>query len=282
MRITAILTSYNRRDKTVACLRSYFDQELPDDFALDAVLVDDGSSDGTPEAVHALERPVEVIRGTGDLYWSSGMATAEERALESLPDYLLWLNDDVVLDRDAVKRLLDVAQSSEAAVIAVGAVRDPDTGELTYTGVRRHRFHPLRFDAVTPQQPPAAVDTFMGNVVLIPRAAYTAVGPIDGDFDHAAADYDYGMRARRAGIVNLLAPSTVGTCGVDHSSTPWRDPSLPLKKRVGLLFGRKGVPPRTRARYLRRYGGPFWPIFWCGPYIRFGISLLRPSGWRRR
>ena len=51
MRITALLASHNRRPKTLACLSSYFAQEVPDDVTLSAVLVDDGSTDGTADAV---------------------------------------------------------------------------------------------------------------------------------------------------------------------------------------------------------------------------------------
>ena len=42
-----MLTSHTRRDRTLACLRSFYSQSLPSSLALDAVLVDDGSTDGT-------------------------------------------------------------------------------------------------------------------------------------------------------------------------------------------------------------------------------------------
>jgi GT2 family glycosyltransferase len=281
MRITAILTCHNRREKSLACLRSYFDQRIPDSFALDAVLVDDGSSDGTVEAVRALGKPVVIIRGAGDLYWAAGMALAEERAKQSSPDYLLWLNDDGVLDLDALARLVAVERSYKRKCIVIGALRDPDNGELTYSGIRRHRFHPLRFDRIPPERQPVAVDTFEGNVVLVPRAVALSVGHIDGQFAHAAADWDYGLRARKAGVVNLLAPGTVGSCPYDHSFAPWLEPSLPLRERRELLFGRKGVPPRSRARFLKRHGGLLWPVFWASPYARFALSLVRPALLRR-
>ena len=83
MRVVAILTCHNRREKTLACLRSYFDQALRFPANLEVVLVDDGSSDGTAEAVRALgASSVEIVAGSGDLYWAAGMALAEERALE--------------------------------------------------------------------------------------------------------------------------------------------------------------------------------------------------------
>ncbi len=136
MKVTAILAS-----QTVAPGRS--NASTPtfasrrESTTLAAVLVDDGSVDGTAESVRQGFPAVEVIGGDGELYWAGAMALAERAALAHRPDYLLWLNDDVVLDRDALARLIETCDSRAGRCIAVGALRDPVTGELTYSGVRR-------------------------------------------------------------------------------------------------------------------------------------------------
>jgi len=277
MRIVAILTSHNRREKTLACLLSYLDQALRSSANLDAVLVDDGSSDGTAEAVRNLRSSVTVIRGAGDLYWAGGMALAEKDALRRAPDYLLWLNDDVILDRDAVERLLDVAKASDSTCIVVGAVRDPITGEISYSGLRRYDCHPLRYERVGPVDRPLAVETFNGNVVLLPIAVAVSIGGIDGEFAHGAADYYYGLRATKAGVINLLAPGTVGTCSWDSPYKPWLNLSIPFRERLRLLLGPKCLPPKSFARYLRRHGGRAWLIFWVALYVKFATVSLREA-----
>lgn len=272
MRTTAILASHNRREKTLRCLRSYFDQEVEPGMVLEAVLLDDASSDGTAEAVRDRFPAVQVLGGTGDLYWAGGMALAERAALVTNPDFLLWLNDDVVLDQGALRRLLDTA-GPDAMHIAVGALRDPVTAEITYAGFRRRGRHPLRMDLVRPLEAPVPVDAFHGNVVLVPRPAALGVGPIDGALGHDAADLDYGLRARQAGIASLLAPDTLGTCARDHPRASWQH--RPLKERIRLLLGPKGAPPGARARFLRRHGGPLWPFFWLVLYVRAVPRLMR-------
>jgi GT2 family glycosyltransferase len=72
---------------TLACLHSYFSQDAPDT-ELRAVMVDDGSSDGTGDAVSAAFAATEVLRAVGDLFWARGMAVTGERAIRSDPDYL--------------------------------------------------------------------------------------------------------------------------------------------------------------------------------------------------
>ncbi len=281
MKITAILASHNRRSQTVACLTSVFRQRLDGDVELEIVLVDDGSSDGTAEEVHARFPQVTVVHGDGSLYWAAAMARAEREAAASRPEYLLWLNDDVVLEPDALATLLEASRASPSSIV-VGALRDPGTGDITYSGVRRRGWHPLRFERVEPDGSLARCDTFNGNVVLVPRAIYEALGGIDDRFSHAAADFDYGLRALRLGFGCLVAPKPVGECARPTVTYPWRDRELAVRERWRLLFDRKGLPPRSLARYLRRHGGPLWPIYWAAPYARAAFASLRPSRpWKR-
>jgi GT2 family glycosyltransferase len=275
VRVTAILTSHNRCERTLLCLRSFYCQRFDTPIALESVLVDDCSTDGTEAEVRRVFPDTKVVRGSGHLYWACGMAVAERVASTKDPDYLLWLNDDVTLDPGAVATLLRAEEAvGRGQCIVAGAVRDPQTGTTTYSGVRRHRFHPLRMHRVEPGDQPKVIETFNGNVVLVSRRARRAIGPIDGAFSHAQADLDYGLRARRAGIACLLAPGTVGTCRPGNEAAPWRDVSLLKRQRLRLLLGRKGLPPRSAARFLRRHGGPLWMIFWIAPYARAIPAVL--------
>lgn len=277
MNVTAILASHNRREQTLACLGSYFGQEVDPAMDLEAVLVDDGSTDATAGAVRGHFERARVIEGDGTLFWAGAMAIAEDAALRSSPDYLLWLNDDVVLDPGALSLLIDVTDSESQPSIAVGALRDPENGTVTYSGVRRTGLHPLRFERITPGVRPVPIQTFNGNVVLVPRAVTGMVGSFDGAFVHAGADFDYGLRAADAGVSNVLAPGTVGTCPPNPGPQPWLDPSAPIHRRVSELLGPKGAPPRARARYLRRHGGPAWPVFWLASYARAAADMARPD-----
>jgi glycosyltransferase involved in cell wall biosynthesis len=275
--VTAILTAHNRRELTLACLRSYFSQDAPGT-VLRAVLVDDGSSDGTADAVLSAFPAAEVICATGDLFWARGMATAEARAVQTCPDFLLWLNDDVVLYPDALRRLLSAAEvCGQRPVVVAGAVCDPETGATTYGGLRRRDWHPMRFALVEPGVAPAAVDTVHGNVLLVPRVTYRLLGGIDGHFAHSYADCDYGLRLRQAGGQNLLSSGRVGTCAPNDIMTVNLSLALPLSVRWRFFHSRKGRPLGSQARYLRRHGGPFWPFFLLPPYVRLLIGRAPPD-----
>ena len=282
MKITAILTCHNRRDATVRCLDRLFAQAFrgPPP-ALDAVVVDDGSTDGTSEALRRSFGSARVVAADGTLYWARGMQLAESHAMADHPAFLLWLNDDVALEETALDVLLTTAEAHPDAIV-VGALSDPETGAVTYSGVLRSRWHPLRTRVVEPGAHPRDADTFNGNVVLIPRGVHDRVGSIDGRFAHAHADFDYGFRARQAGFRIVVAPGTVGTCRRATRAGTFEDTTLPLRRRWELVQSPTGLPLRSHARYMRRHGGVIWPLFWSAPYAKLIASAIsrglpRPS-----
>ena len=91
--IAAILTCFNRKEKTRKCLESLF-RILPD---CDVYITDDGSTDGTNEMLHKYFPQVYVVSGNGNLFWSRGMYTAWKEAVKGNYEYYLWLNDDIEL-----------------------------------------------------------------------------------------------------------------------------------------------------------------------------------------
>jgi GT2 family glycosyltransferase/glycosyltransferase involved in cell wall biosynthesis len=270
--ISALLTCHNRREHTLACLESLRANAIPG-ITVDVHLVDDASNDGTAEAVAAAYPDVEITVGTGDLFWGGGMRLAFTRAAPARPDYLLWLNDDVVLDHDALERLLatyaTLCAARQPLSVVVGSTRDPETGATTYGGVRRtSRLRRMAFALVTPTDTPQPCDTMNGNVVLIPRSVYSVMGNIDEKFIHAGGDTDYGLRARSAGCQVFLAPGHVGTCSVNPRAGTFRDETLSRRERLRQVASPKGLPVAEWAALSRRHGGPLWPALVLSPYVR--------------
>ena len=162
IRIAAVMTVHNRRALTLECLDSLRAQQVPGG-ALDVFVVDDGSTDGTAEAVTQHHPDVRLLCGNGDLYWNGGMRRALDEAMAGDYDYYLWMNDDTKLVGDAVIALLlqteqQLRERGHVPVIVVGTTRHPETGEHTYGGqVRLFRWRRLRWTLVQPGNRTAAV-----------------------------------------------------------------------------------------------------------------------------
>lgn len=282
IRIAGLTTCHNRRAKTLAALEALFAQTLPPATHLTIYVVDDGSTDGTSEAIGERYPEVVLLHGDGNLFNNGGMRMAFAAALENDFDYYLWFNDDTTLYLDALLRLLTTAQTLSAKhgprCLVVGSTADPETGTLTYGGVRRtSRWRPLRFELVPPAAQPQRCDTMNGNCVLVPRAVVELVGNLDPAFVHAIGDYDYGLRATLHGCSVWIAPGFVGSCARNSPSNTWVDQTLSLGERWRRVLGPKGLPPSQWRVFAQRHAGFAWPLYWLTPYLQLVLSALRPG-----
>lgn len=277
--IGVLLTCFNRKPKTLACLDALFHQSLPSDVTLTVYLVDDGSTDGTGNAIAQTYPQVKLFTGNGNLFWNGGMRFAFSEAMKDDPDYYLWLNDDTIIIRDAVKILLQVsqelAQKGEKDAIVSGSTRDPQTGQTTYGGVvRENAFHPFRYKLLEPNQEAQECGTVHGNCLLMPRSVVEKVGNLDPNFIHYLGDWDYGLRARQKDCTVWIAPGHLGTCSLNPQVTKVAASSLDegLKKvnsPKGLAFSDVTLQSFDEWKvFTQRHGGIVWPIFWILPYRR--------------
>ncbi|MEM3433164.1 MAG: glycosyltransferase family 2 protein [Candidatus Methanomethyliaceae archaeon] len=280
--LAALLTVHNRRATTLACLDALLGQLLPAGIRLSVFLVDDGSTDGTAEAVRERFPEVRLLQGSGSLFWNGGMRLAFSKALKEGFDYYLWLNDDTHLYPGALHVLLETSLKLGPEAIVVGSVQDPHTGAHTYGGVvRSNRYRPLRFSLVAPGEAPRLVDTMNGNCVLIPRQVAEKVGNLDPNFTHSMGDFDYGLRARRLGFGVWVAPGYVGTCARNSMKGTWCDSALPLRERWRKVREVKGLPPEEWRVFAQRYAGSLWPVYWLSPYLRLLLSSVTVKVRRR-
>ncbi|GAA0671106.1 hypothetical protein GCM10010193_24120 [Kitasatospora atroaurantiaca] len=286
-RITVLMTSHNRRVKTLAALASLRQQRgLSDGTSLSVHLVDAGSSDGTAEAVAENFPEVEVTVVGTDVFWGEGMRLASHHSREaagSAWDYQLWLNDDVELDDDALSQLLATEEQVGGEAIVVGAVRSRDGARTTYSGRRRTlpRWHPRwhHFSLVDPTGKPALCDTCNGNVLLVPRTVRGRLGDIDARFKHSMGDFDYGLRARRVGIPVYVAPRHVGACDNNPPGVGAMEPGIGAREALRRLVSQRELPPRQWWAYCGRHLWPWAPLLMIAPYVN---TALRAAVLARR
>lgn len=131
-RIAALLTCFNRKEKTRECLTSLFSI----DSSIDVYLVDDGSTDGTSKMVKELFPQVNLINGIGNLFWTKGMHLAWSEALKHDYDYYLWLNDDVILYPYFLEELYQCHSEAGAMSVITGVIVDRNTKQVIYGGTR--------------------------------------------------------------------------------------------------------------------------------------------------
>ena len=186
MRIACLVACYNRRDTTVRALRAPCSRRWcpASTCSSTSSLTDDGSTDGTADAVARMWPGAIIRHGDGSLFWAvHGPGRTVRR--RHRPDYYLWLNDDTLLDPGALATLLRVSADHPQAIVHP----DPRPRDR---GVHLRRAqptgdHPIRhgeLHATTEANVHHGFDTFEGNRADPGRAVHDAVGLIDDEFPH--------------------------------------------------------------------------------------------------
>lgn len=278
--IAALMTCHDRVASTTQSVRSLKSQTVSG-VSVDLFLVDDGSSDGTAQAVLEVFPQATILTGDGNLYWCGGVRWAFKEAICKEYDFYFWLNDDTILDQGALARMLDTYRTASQvacdAAIIVGSTRDPRTGLFTYGGWRRYltptgliswRQTPPRMDV------PLSCDTMNGNCVLISKSVVDRIGNIDAVFVHNMGDLDYGLRATKSGCRIYIAPGYCGTCASNDRPVARAERKLPLSMCWKQLLGPKGFPVKAWGVFTYRHKGPLWFLAWLKPYVLFWFKSI--------
>ena len=220
MKIAVLITCHNRRDTTIRCLRSLLPQLTVDDSLF---IVDDGSTDGTESAIkgllYAASSMVKIISGDGSLFWAKGMNLAWNMAVtaDCRYDFYLWLNDDVVLQNDAITGLTnDWKLTGDSFSVIVGACASDETLKHSSYGATNGSDERIIPNGVGPR---SASGWFNGNVVLVPHRTFLSIGMISPDYSHGRADYDYAERLRSLDICQMGACMIGSKCCFDQEDT---------------------------------------------------------------
>ena len=242
------------------------------------VVVDDGSTDGSPEWVAEHHVDFHLLRGDGSLWWSGAVNMGVEYAMAELAsDYvLLWL-DDLVPDERYFHNVAALVASNTESIVG-SLVRDFHTKERwsnlhcfsPATGISRRRGRKCR---------PRHLRWVTGMGVLVPAEVVRRIGLWDAArFPQYFGDMDYCLRASKAGVEVACMESMVIYNRTEYSSYLGTNLRTFLKS---LSPGNKGSRYNLaiRARFLRTHcSTPAWVLTYLAYYLKYAFStLLRAS-----
>lgn len=275
MRIAVLLTTFNRKEKTIACLQCLDDQVIGQEIKLEIFLTDDASTDGTADAVKERYPSAHVYHGNGSLFWAGGTRNSWENALATDPDYFLLLNDDTSLYPDSLERLLknntETSSQYSTPVLTIGTTQDKESGKISYGGRKLYSKRKLASYQVHSETDAMECDLGNANIMLIPRNMVKQIGILSSRFVHGIADFEYTMRSKRAGFKVLVAPGIHGTCTRDHGKN-WKSGDTRLKDRIKYLYSPKGLAYKEYLYFIRKY----FPADLPASFFKLWLKTLFP------
>jgi GT2 family glycosyltransferase len=289
--VTAIVLSYNGRGLLEVVLPSLAAQTRP---AQELIVVDDGSSDGTPEWLASAWPDVRVVR----LHTNVGITAALNRGVEAAEgEYLALLNNDLELEPEWLSEMAaGLTRHPDAASVACKLRSYYDRSRLDGTGDVLAR-NVVAFPRGRGELDEGQYDheeeilTATAGAALYRASAFAEVGPFDESFRAYLEDVDWGLRAQLAGLRSWYLPRAVAyhMGGATTGGTGDRFYlMLHHRNRIGVVV--KGFPLSVLARnarpILREQAGTFVHGVrqrTLGVYLRAWLGALRLlPGWLRQ
>ena len=211
-KVCVLILNRDRRQDTLACLESLLPNDYPN---LDVVLLDNASSDDSAAAVRAAyPQTVTVIETGGNLGYAAGNNVGIEWARAHGADYVLLLNEDTIVARDFITRLVEVSQPRPEVGFLGPLVYHHDEPQLIQSAGgaitpdwRTYHLGQNQLDAGQYAQP-YEVAWVTGCSILMRMSAVERIGMLDPEFFIYSEEVDWCLRAGRAGFAGLVVPSS--------------------------------------------------------------------------
>lgn len=202
--IAAIVVNWNGRDLTLRLLRSLREINYENFYV---IVVDNGSSDGSGDAFRSAFPDIEIIELDMNYGYSEGINKGIKRAEELNADFYWVFNNDVVVKRDTLSKLLEAMNSDPKIGIAGPIVRDFSTGKVAHAGYRINMWFGWMKEIGMPlSYTPYEVDSAFGCSNLIRSDVVKDMGMFDRDYNVYFDETDFNTRARRKGWKVVVVP----------------------------------------------------------------------------
>jgi hypothetical protein len=284
-RVSVIIVNFNTKDILLDCIRNLQKSNYND---LEIIVIDNGSEDGSYEAVTKLFPDVKAIKSE-----NIGLAAGSNLGYKnSTGDYLLYLGSDAFPDSDAISGLVNYFELNQG----IGAATCQLVMRDKTIDMDAHRGFPTPWAALThfsklnklfPKSKifnqyfmgwknlsvPHEIDLCISHFMMIPRKVLEEVNLWDEDFFVYGEDVDMCYRIKLAGYKIMYLP--------EWKAVHYKGVSVGIRKESRDLSNStkdirlKMSKERTTAMKLfyKKHYSKKYPALVTG-FILFGINFL--------
>lgn len=283
--IFIVILSWNGRSDSLSCLASLTKVSSP---PFRIILVDNGSTDGTGEAVREKYPAVEVIATGENLGFPGGNNVGIRRALEAGAEYVCLLNNDTAVDPAFLGEFLAAAERFPRGGIFGARVCYLERPSVVWSqGIAVHRLAgrvlTLHFNAPEDAVPaePTAVRAVSAACMFVRRGVFEQAGLMDERYFLCYEDIDLCLRAAAAGFTVHAVPAArvlhrvSASMGGEGSAT-----IIYYSTRNQLLLARDRLPLPFPLRPIRSLLIAVYNLLFTLVTTRTPARLGFPTWWR--
>lgn len=204
--VACCLLNWNGKQDTLACLDALRHSSYP---ARSILVADNGSTDGSVEAIRNCSTPVELLLMGQNLGFAVGNNALLKKALEKDFEYVWLLNNDTLPEKETLAELVRKAES-DSRIGAVGSVcyyaHAPTTVQV-WAGAYVNRWIGFARNTTTPK-PDKWFGSIYGASMLLRCAALRETGLLDEGYFFSWEETDLCLRMVDAGWRLAAAPDS--------------------------------------------------------------------------
>ena len=207
--VISVILNSNRRQDTLECLASLMQSSYPDHRA---IVIDNHSNDGSVQAILTNFPTVQIVELAENHGYAGNNNVGIHYALEQGADWVFVLNEDTILAKDCLSRLLETGESDERIGIVGPMVYHHADPNIIQTaggrlGSRWEAWHLAEDEEDRGQyQSPHLVEWVSGCGILVRRAVIEQVGVIDERYFYYWEETEWCLRAGKAGWQVMHVP----------------------------------------------------------------------------
>ncbi len=210
-KVAVVILNWNGRDDTLACLESVQKIQYP---SLDVIVVDNGSEDGSIDAIRARYPFATVLEAGRNLGFAMGCNLGMQHALRRDAAFVFLLNNDAIVAPDIVDVFVDAAtRFADAGALSPKIYYFSDPDRISYAGARwldrKGYFIHLGMNTVdngVDFQTVQESDYTPGCAMFFPAKMLDAIGPLEARFFLLFEEIDWCFRLKKAGYRCLFVP----------------------------------------------------------------------------
>jgi GT2 family glycosyltransferase len=273
MLISVVVPTYNRRDSLRRLLLALERQTVSE---FEVVVVDDGSTDDTPELLSTFQPiyQLTVIRQP-----NSGPAAARNAGVErARAELILFLDDDVV----PIPELIDLhlqAQHAEPNVVAIGPMAPPSDFRRPAWIRWEEEMLEVQYQAMLSGEYPCTPRQFYTANASLSRSRFLEVGGFDRTFKRAE-DVEMAYRMRDRGATFTFLSTAVVYHYAERTFAAWSRTPYQYGRYDVIMHREKGheALPCAAHEFHRRHVLTRWLARSCvghGALVRLAVVGLR-------
>jgi GT2 family glycosyltransferase len=232
--ISVIIVSFNTKDLTLQCINSIFTEGSK--LKKEVILVENGSSDGSVEALKKLENKIILIENSENL----GFSKANNQGIKiHKGKFILLLNSDTILKERTLEKLVTFTRNKVKVGVVAPKLLNPDGSDQPSvfnfpTVGRALQQYWLKvgkpLEKYIPQgSEPSKVEAVVMAAFLITPMALKKVGMLEERYFMFFEDLDYCRRVCKSGLDIYYLPDAEvfhhhGASGktITNSTNQWR------------------------------------------------------------